>query len=93
LIEGGPAVSIGYNFGGGTSTDPLWGGYLNFLVKTLGGGTLGFSPKPGKYYCWSSLLQLILLLLVLGLVVRGLNLVRRIILDGQQPMSLDIFLI
>ena len=48
LIEGGPAVSIGYNFGGGTSTDPLWGGYLNFLVKTLGGGTLGFSPKPGN---------------------------------------------
>ncbi|MDG2483418.1 MAG: M43 family zinc metalloprotease, partial [Flavobacteriaceae bacterium] len=48
LIEGGPAVSIGYDFGGGTSTDPLWGGYLNFLVKTLGGGTLGFSPKPGN---------------------------------------------
>jgi len=48
LIEGGPAVSIGYDFGAGTSTDPLWGGYLNFLVKTLGGGTLGFSPKPGN---------------------------------------------
>ena len=48
LIEGGPAVSIGYNFGGGTSTDPLWGGYLNFLVKTLDGTTLGFSPKPGN---------------------------------------------
>ncbi|MGB2282150.1 MAG: M43 family zinc metalloprotease, partial [Flavobacteriaceae bacterium] len=48
LIEGGPAVSIGYDFGGGTSTDPLWGGYLNFLVKSLNGGTLGFSPVPGN---------------------------------------------
>ncbi|MGB0186030.1 MAG: T9SS type B sorting domain-containing protein, partial [Flavobacteriaceae bacterium] len=48
LVEGGPAVSIGYDFGGGSSADPLWGGYLNFLVKTLGGGTLGFSPKPGN---------------------------------------------
>ena len=48
LVEGGPAVSIGYDFGGGSSADPLWGGYLNFLVKTLSGGTLGFSPKPGN---------------------------------------------
>ncbi|WP_299333473.1 T9SS type A sorting domain-containing protein [uncultured Psychroserpens sp.] len=48
LLEGNPAVTIGYNFGGGTETDPAWGGYMNFLIKPLGGGTLGFSPFPGS---------------------------------------------
>ncbi|WP_452601274.1 zinc-dependent metalloprotease [Pontimicrobium sp. MEBiC06410] len=48
LVEGGPAVTIGYNFGGGTSTDPNWGGYMNFLVKDIGGGLLGFSPLGGS---------------------------------------------
>lgn len=48
LVEGGPAVTIGYNFGNGTSTDSNWGGYMNFLVKDIGGGLLGFSPFPGS---------------------------------------------
>ena len=48
MVEGGPAVTIGYNFGGGGSTDPAWGGYMNFLVKDIGGGLLGFSPLGGS---------------------------------------------
>lgn len=48
LLEGNPAVTIGYNFGGGTEADPAWGGYMNFLIKPLGGGILGFSPFPGS---------------------------------------------
>ncbi|MEJ6792627.1 MAG: T9SS type A sorting domain-containing protein [Lacinutrix sp.] len=48
MVEGGPAVTIGYNFGNGSSTDSNWGGYMNFLVKDIGGGLLGFSPYPGS---------------------------------------------
>lgn len=48
MVEGGPAVTIGYNFGGGGSTDGAWGGYMNFLVKDIGGGLLGFSPLGGS---------------------------------------------
>ena len=48
MIEGGPAVTIGYNFGNGNETDSNWSGYMNFLVKDIGGGLLGFSPFPGS---------------------------------------------
>jgi len=48
MVEGGPAVSIGYNFGNGNPTDAAWGGYMNFLVKSLDEGTLGFSPLGGS---------------------------------------------
>lgn len=48
LVEGGPAVTIGWNFGNGGDTDSRWGGYMNFLVKPLGGGTLGYSPLGGS---------------------------------------------
>ena len=48
LVEGGPAVSIGYNFGGGGDTDIKWGGYMNFLVKNAGTGVLGYSPLGGS---------------------------------------------
>ena len=48
LVEGGPAVTIGYDFGGGAEVDPLWGGYMNFLIKDIGGGLLGFSPLGGN---------------------------------------------
>ena len=48
LIEGNPAVTIGYNFGGGSEQDAAWGGYMNFLVKDIGGGLLGFSPLGGS---------------------------------------------
>ena len=50
LVEGEPAVSIGYDFQEDpiTGGDPLWAGYLNFVVKSLGFGTLGFSPLGGS---------------------------------------------
>jgi len=48
MLEGNPAVSIGYNFGGGSETDANWGGYMNFLIKDIGGGLLGFSPLNGS---------------------------------------------
>ncbi|AUC81745.1 T9SS type A sorting domain-containing protein [Lacinutrix sp. Bg11-31] len=48
MVEGGPAVTIGYNFGNGNETDSNWSGYMNFLVKDIGGGLLGFSPYPGS---------------------------------------------
>lgn len=48
LVEGQPAVTVGYNFGSGGDTDTAWSGYMNFLVKTIGGGTLGYSFKPGS---------------------------------------------
>jgi len=48
MVEGGPAVTIGYNFGGGSETDSNWGGYMNFLVKDIGAGLLGFSPLGGS---------------------------------------------
>jgi hypothetical protein len=47
LVEGGPAVTIGYNFGGGGDQDIKWAGYKNFLVKTISGGILGYSPLGG----------------------------------------------
>ena len=48
LVEGGPAVTIGYNFGDGGDSDSNWSGYMNFLVKNIGGGILGYSNKPGS---------------------------------------------
>ena len=48
MVEGGPAVSIGYNFGNGNATDAAWGGYMNFVIKDLGTGLLGFSPLGGS---------------------------------------------
>ena len=44
LVEGGPAVTIGYDFGGGNDADSNWSGYMNFLVKDIGAGLLGYSP-------------------------------------------------
>lgn len=48
MVEGGPAVSIGYNFGNGNNIDSKWAGYMNFVVRSIGGGTLGFSPLGGS---------------------------------------------
>lgn len=46
LIEGNPAVTIGYNFGGGNNQDANWAGYMNFVVRPI--GALGFSPLGGS---------------------------------------------
>ncbi|OUR93968.1 hypothetical protein A9Q87_04485 [Flavobacteriales bacterium 34_180_T64] len=51
LLEGEPAVTIGYNFAGGSGfpeMDANWAGYMNFLVKDIGGGLLGYSPGGGN---------------------------------------------
>jgi subtilisin-like proprotein convertase family protein len=47
LVDGGPAVTIGYNFGNGNDFDNNWSGYMNFLVKNIG-GILGYSPLGGS---------------------------------------------
>ena len=48
LVEGEPAVTVGYNFGGGADADATWAGYKNFLVKDAGAGILGYSPLGGS---------------------------------------------
>ncbi|WP_196888351.1 zinc-dependent metalloprotease [Aureivirga sp. CE67] len=48
LLENEPAVTIGYNFGDGGDNDLKWAGYLNFLVKPIGTGILGYSPVGGN---------------------------------------------
>lgn len=51
LLEGEPAVTIGYNFANGSGfpeLDSNWAGYMNFLIKPLSGGTLGYSPLGGS---------------------------------------------
>jgi hypothetical protein len=47
LVEGGPAVTIGYPFGNGDQ-DSNFSGYMNFVVRNIGGGLLGYSPYPGS---------------------------------------------
>lgn len=48
LVAGGPAVTIGYNFGNGGDVDANWSGYMNFVVKNIGPGLLGYSPLGGS---------------------------------------------
>lgn len=48
LVEGGPAVTIGYNWGSGGDQDSNWSGYMNFVVRPIGGGILGYSPLGGS---------------------------------------------
>ena len=48
LLEGNPAVTIGYNFGNGNDQDPNWSGYMNFIIKDLDGDLLGYSPLGGS---------------------------------------------
>lgn len=47
LTEGGPAVTIGFPFGNG-DFDNKWSGYMNFVVRQLENGTLGYSPVGGS---------------------------------------------
>ena len=47
LEEGSPAITIGYDFGNGNNRDSNWSGYLNIVVRNLG-GVLGFSPLGGS---------------------------------------------
>ena len=45
LAEGDYAVTLDQTTG---DNDAAWGGYLNFWVRDLGGGTLGYSPLGGN---------------------------------------------
>ncbi len=45
LAEGDYAVTLDQTNG---DNDPAWSGYLNFWVRTIGGGTLGYSPLGGS---------------------------------------------
>lgn len=50
LVEGQPAVTIGYNFANGSGFpefDSNFQGYMNFVVKPIG-GLLGYSPLGGS---------------------------------------------
>ena len=50
LVEGEKAVTIGSQSGVFSTTDSnaTWGGYMNFLIKDIGGGLLGYSPLAGS---------------------------------------------
>ena len=45
LVNGEPAITFGYDFGGpgNSDWDSNWAGYLNIVVKNLSGGTLGYA--------------------------------------------------
>ncbi len=45
MVEGGPAVTIGYNFGNGSFIDSTWAGYMNLVIRDI--NDLGASPFPG----------------------------------------------
>jgi gliding motility-associated-like protein len=45
LAEGDYAVTVDQTTG---DFDAAWSGYLNFFVRTIGGGTLGYSPLGGQ---------------------------------------------
>lgn len=49
LVNGQPAVTVGYNFGNGNDSDIKWKGYLNFVIKDAGAGILGYSPLGGNF--------------------------------------------
>ncbi len=47
LVNGDVAVTFGTDFTAG-DTDTTWSGYMNFVVKNLGSGLLGYSPLAGS---------------------------------------------
>jgi hypothetical protein len=52
LVEGQPAVTVGYDFGSGSAdgdSDMKWRGYMNFIVKDIGERLLGYSPLGGSF--------------------------------------------
>ena len=57
LLEGNPAVTIGYDFGNGADQDSNWSGYMNFLVKDIGSTILGYSPLGGNVLAGESVVM------------------------------------
>lgn len=48
LVDGDYAVTVDEVDNDQNDNDSDWTGYLNFWVRPLGGGTLGYSPYPGS---------------------------------------------
>ena len=51
VVNGSPLVTIGTNgsnFGSFPETDARYAGYMNFIIKDIGSGTLGYSPLAGN---------------------------------------------
>lgn len=50
LVEGEPAVTIGSQSGvfATADTNATWSGYMNFVIKDIGAGLLGYSPLGGS---------------------------------------------
>jgi len=50
LVEGEKAVTIGSQSGAYATADTnaTWGGYMNFVIKNIGAGLLGYSPLSGS---------------------------------------------
>jgi Pregnancy-associated plasma protein-A/Secretion system C-terminal sorting domain len=47
LVNGNLAVTFGTDFLNGDDSDLTWKGYMNFVVRNIGGGILGYSPVGG----------------------------------------------
>jgi hypothetical protein len=48
LSNGIAAITFGTDFLGGADSDATWSGYMNFVVRDLGTGLLGYSPLAGS---------------------------------------------
>ncbi|NHM00779.1 zinc-dependent metalloprotease [Flavobacterium difficile] len=50
LVNGDVAVTFGTDFlpGANEDQDPTWSGYMNFVVRNISGGILGYSPLGGS---------------------------------------------
>lgn len=48
LANGVKAITFGTDFLGGADSDATWSGYMNFVIRDLGAGLLGYSPLGGS---------------------------------------------
>lgn len=48
LVNGVKAVTFGTDFLSGADSDATWSGYMNFVIRDLGAGLLGYSPLGGS---------------------------------------------
>lgn len=47
LVNGDMAVTFGTDFLSNADSDTTWNGYMNFVVRNISGGILGYSPLGG----------------------------------------------
>lgn len=47
LVNGDMAVTFGTDFLSNADSDATWNGYMNFVVRNISGGILGYSPLGG----------------------------------------------